>query len=98
MADLIDRQEARTPLPRKWTLYKLLGTRRETYWIYYGAEAGRLWGILLENRSGAWKMKRERQNAEAVASFREMGRVDVARLIETAVMLEIKSIKGGAKK
>ena len=26
-------QEASMPLPRKWTLYKLLGTRRETYWI-----------------------------------------------------------------
>ena len=92
-------QEARTPLPRKWTLYKLLGTRRETYWIYYGAESGKLWGILIENRNGDWKMKRERQDAEAVASFREMGRVNVAKLIETAVMLEIKSIKaGGAKR
>lgn len=92
-------QEARTPLPRKWTIYKLLGTRRETYWIYYGAESGKLWGILLENRSGAWKMKRERHVAETVASFREVGRVNVARLIETAVMLEAKSIKaGGAKR
>lgn len=92
-------REARTHLPRKWTLYKLLGTRRETYWIYYGAESGKLWGILIENRSGVWKMKRERQNAEAVASFREMGFVNVARLIEMAVMLTVNSKKaGGAKR